>query len=625
MSVRRIPQSHEWTGPYTGNYLGDLWKTYNVDLDRNEGFISLSQRMERIEDSSEFTGNGLDIYRFLRCDADCTDRYWALGQGTLFKTDSASTPRPTDDWDTETLDSAPTTLFLRDFSVHSRDSRADSGRHKLIVTLDTDISVLNDTGNNTWTGGWWTSKHSQPPLDSSVGYHPIEYFPFRKISIIGDGNKIHTISRPSDTQNDTVTNSRLILPPQYTATKIFTTTSRAWICCLNKEQNGQGVVVEWDGFSQTYNGIHNIYAQSALSGVNHNETPIIVNSNGSILEFNGSGFQKMIRNGMVVEFPVVKEPGSILRDASDTNEPYSIVPHGMVVGEDGFIYMNVARASNANASKNVSVRQVSGIWSLNPNTGRLYSKYTLGLYANSSSSDYGSQDINATGALFWVSSDILARNLLASSQYNTGSVTYDLCGIYLNEVIRNTAPQRGYFITQYLHANNVSEFWDSIWIRCSKFFSSGDKIIIKARGTRSLTESDGEPLQPVITWTSTTTFTLTLSSLDDALVVGDEVEVIGGINSGYLAHITTISGSHGALQTITIDETTAVSSGTANARFERWKKLGEITSLDKDYKKINIGIDSSFIQFKIELRGVPHEVEIKDLVITSKPSTNLEN
>lgn len=618
MATRHIPsqETRRWTGINPGQYYGSLWKTRNIDLDRNEGTIGLSQRMERIEDSSEIADLGGTFVRaFVRSDADCTNRYWALNQNALFKTDSdGPTNSPSEDWDSESLDSAPTSQ-LRDFTVHAKDSRADSGRDKLIVTTDSDVWVLNDTGNNTWTGNWWVTKQSQPALNVNAVYHPVEYFPNRKISMIGDGNLVHTISRASDTQNDTVSYARLKLPPKYHVAHIFTTAERAWMLCNNVNVDGNGAIVEWDGFSQTYNGIYDLQNQGVVSGVGFREIPIVLNVRGQFLEFVGNGFAQMQRAGQLVQLPSAEGVGSAILNSN---------PRGMVVGEDGLIYINVEDPSFSLSSH----KEGAGIWCLNPLTGRLYNKYSLGQYGDSL--DYGHENIGTAGGLLWVPSveeltgnTGIARNLLAGGTITAPGTQG---GIWLQEEITRQSYQRGYFITQYIPADEILEFWDTAWVVFKRFFSmSGDSIVVKAKGTRSLTTQGGSSLSATITWTSTTTFTVTIASANDALQVGDEVEVTNGVNAGVLAHITTISGAHGAVQTITIDETVTTGSSTSVAIFDRWKKIGTITATDRYHQKLNVGIDSSYIQFKVEMRGIPRELEIQELVVTSKPSLILQN
>jgi len=598
-----------WTGPYLGKYYGVLWKTFNIDLDKNEGEITLSRRMQRIQDTGEVPGNAV-YSAFIRTDADCTDRYWGLrlNEG-LAKTDSSSTPTPADSWDTDGLASSPITP--RDFTIHGNDSRNDSGRNKLFVTLDSgDIAVLNDTGNNAWTAAWWITKHSQAALDTTVLFRPIQYFPFRKITIVGSGNLIHTIHRPSDTQNDTLSRARLTLPKELNTQHIFNTGNRSWILTHNKI-GGDGKIVEWDGFTESYNDIHSAHGMAALSGVDWNGIPIVLNDRGKFLEFTGNGFTPIKRNGQEIAFPLPE--GASLVSGKDTSMVVSVAPRGMSIGEDNNIYINVMHATVS------SDRFSAGIWCLDPATGRLYNKYALGRWGDSV--DYGHQRIDTPGALYWVPSTVSSRNILAGGIINTTDTTGDQTGIWLQEAETSTTSTRGYFITQYIPADNIRDTWDTLWLKFQRFITTGSQFIVKARGTRPLLLANRRPLQATITWTSTTTFTLTLATADDSLVVGDEVEVLNGVNAGMIAHITVISGAHAALQTITIDETVTTGSSTSVANFERWKKLGTLNNNQKYEDSLSVGIKGSFVQLKVIMIGLSSEMALSEMIINSEPDT----
>ena len=607
MSSLTIPpkELRRWTGPYLGDYYGVLWKTSNIDLDRRDGKIMLSRRMERIEDTvaPDFTGNSA-YTAFTRTDADCTDRYWGLrlNEG-LAKTDSASAPLPSDSWDTDALTNTPITP--RDFTVHNNDSLGDTGRNKLFVTLDSgDIAVLNDTGDNAWTASWWITKQSQTAMDTTVLFRPISYFPFRKIILVGSGNKIHTISRPSDNVNDTFTNARLAVPKVLNANHIFFTSNRSWILTHNKF-GGDGKIVEWDGFSETYNNIYSAKGVSALSGVDYNGTPIVLNDKGAFLEFNGSGFQTMIRNGQQIAFPMAE--GSSLISGKDTSMVVSVAPRGMTVGEDGLVYINVKEGTVDGE------RFAAGIWSLNPLTGRLYNKSALGRWGDSV--DYGQKQLATAGGIYWVPSSVSSRNLLAGGTINIAASGSAQTGIWLQEAETSTTPTLGYFITQFVPANEIQDQYDSIWVIFKRFMTTGSQILLKARGTRSLYLANRRPLSATITWTSTKIFTLTLAAGDDSLAVGDEVEILNGVNAGWTAHITVISGAHAAVQTITIDETVTTGSSTSIARFERWKKLGVISNTNKYEDNLNVGLLSSFLQVKGEIRGLASEQELSSMLL----------
>lgn len=626
MNIRHIPSKSNprWTGPYAGELQGILRKTFNVDLDKNDGAIQLSQRLARIEDSGEFTGIDAPITAFLRTNADSTDRYWALSfKDGLLKTDS-STPEnaasPALDWDTDGLDSSPAVPL--DFTVHLNDSRNDSGKNKMFVTTDTGgIAVLNDCGQSNWNKNFGAIV-----LDTTVPFHPIEYFPLVKKTIVGNGNRLNTISRLTDTQNDTVIETnRIVFPNNLVARHIFMTTNRSWTLAYNKF--GGGMAIEWDGSLQTYNDIHNLYG-APIGGVNYQETPIILNSNGVFLEFTGRGFSPMIRNGQRVALPINEDRGNGLMSiaTADTNLIFAAGPRCMTVGEDGLIYINLGAAVGATQYLD---RYTAGIWCLNPVSGRLYNKYSIGRWGDSL--DYGHQlrpnSGLGGGGIYWVPSNVTPRGILAGgiiSTSNGGSFENQM-GIWLLDGPDGTTFTRGHFVTQHMQADDVREFFDILWVKFRKFVSSSARIIIKAKGTNSLIEGASRlPLSKTITWTSTTTFTVTLAAADDQLAVGDEVEMQSGANAGFLAHITAISGAHAAMQTITIDETvTTAGSEVSRARFDRWKKIGVVSSTTTYEQMMNIGIDSGFIQFKVELRGADREVEVNKLIVTSKPSITL--
>ena len=118
MPTIHIPprETRRWTGPYSGKYYGVLWKTFGIDLDRDEGQVMLSRRMEHVNDTDDIPGTAV-YSAFIRTNADCEDRYWAirLREG-LAKTDSGSSPTPADSWDTDAISSSPVTPV--DFTIH---------------------------------------------------------------------------------------------------------------------------------------------------------------------------------------------------------------------------------------------------------------------------------------------------------------------------------------------------------------------------------------------------------------------------------------------------------------------------------------------------------------------------
>ena len=613
--IKHIPsqQSRRWTGNYLGNFAGNLWKSFNVDLDKSEGKIGLSRRLsDTVADTTQTNDSSLGVVSaFLRTNADATDRWWGLVQDTsdCARVFHSNTADPASAWVQDALDSTP--LNCNDFTIHA----GAQARDQLFVTTDTDIAVLNDAGSNVWNGAWWITTKSQSSLDSNF-VHPIESWRTRQLTLVGDGNNIHTINDSED-----ISANRLVLPFYLQADHIFFTTDRAWILCSHKFGQ-QGAIVEWDGVALSPNEIHSGYGVKMMTGVNWREQPIIVNNKGVILEYTGQGFSPMRRGGQQIAFPMAEEyENSFRTDPSDAaaRSP-SLIPRGTNVAEDGLIYFNVAEP------RLDSPRQNAGIWCLNPETGRLYNKYSLGQYGDSD--DFGQQSVQTPGALYMIPSDTSSNNrgLLAGGKIIKRQASTLENHIWMLESPGSTTATRGFFITQFIPADGVRDFWEALWVRFRRFVTSGNSIIVKAKGVRSLQDSSGEPLQVTITWASGTTFTFTSISGDDEILAGDEVDVFNGDNAGILVHILSISGAHGGAQTVTLDEAIP-NSGSTNislARIDRWKRVGTISSTTKYEDKVNVGVAGSFIQFKVEMRGPYKEMEIESLIATSEPHTNIE-
>ncbi len=603
MSVE-IPQKEirRWSGPYLGNYYGSLWRTFNIDLENSPGHITLARNFVNVADTTDGNlANLAVIDNFTRTNADGLDRFWALNRGgRLAKTDSNNPVLLSQaTWDEDTLAGTPTDA--KDMTVHENDSDSAAGNNILLVTRDSDISSLNDTGGDSWHTSFWVTIHghaSDSALRTGVP-HPIEYFPLARITLIGDANFVHTVDK-----NKVSTARRLILPSYLQLEGIFFTPLRSWLLCSGKF-GMNGAIVEWDGSSSTYNKIHDAQSFYALSGVNYNGVPIVINSRGLILEYDGNGFSPMIRNGQKICFPFYEETGNAF---SISTSQIPIAPRGMAVTDDGLILINVNEPSSA------SQRQLGGVWCLDPIQGRLYLKHSF----NTATGDFGQQYIDAPGAL----KSISAGASPSSDAYllGGGRMFSDYSGTTMKAIWSinrgySSTVRRGSFITQYVPSDNISDMWDTVWIQLSAFRSASDIVIIKARGVNPLLDASRRALQKTIAWTAATTFTVTLAAGDDALAVGDEIEVVAGKNAGVLAHITVISGAFGAMQTITIDESVTTASGNSLCRFDRWKKLGIINSTTKYSVPQNIGITSSFIQLKVELRGPATDFDVKSLII----------
>jgi hypothetical protein len=129
-------------------------------------------------------------------------------------------------------------------------------------------------------------------------------------------------------------------------------------------------------------------------------------------------------------------------------------------------------------------------------------------------------------------------------------------------------------------------------------FSLTDKIVVKYR------TKNYEKQNVSVTWSDIDTLTTT----DDIsnFVVGDEIQIVQGAGSGASLHIKTISESLGTY-TIKLDDSlpSGVIGQTAIAQFDKWEKLGTITSADSEqWKQFSVQKNavSPFIKLKVAMR-----------------------
>lgn len=182
---------------------------------------------------------------------------------------------------------------------------------------------------------------------------------------------------------------------------------------------------------------------------------------------------------------------------------------------------------------------------------------------------------------------------------------------------------RGYMITPKIYSKDVTNNYDLLTLKFLPFTSDLDKIIIKTRTVddmRNIIDLSGTNWS--ITWTSTTTFTVTAPFDEWALaVVGDEVEILTGAGGGLLAHITAISEA-GGTYTVTLDESYPdyVTGDIGKAVFRNWKKFKTIvfgdSNANQKFLSAHLGLKGPFLQLKIELRGVNQkivELEVDDV------------
>lgn len=238
--------------------------------------------------------------------------------------------------------------------------------------------------------------------------------------------------------------------------------------------------------------------------------------------------------------------------------------------------------------------------------------------------DYGWSKANNRGAVEVVSG--LAPNQLFAERLvftaDLGAKTNMSTKKTVFNVVNPQLHNRGYFILPKLNSSNNEDNYNLFSIKY-KPLKEEDSILIKSRTRNRLNlpfNSISNTTANVGTWVDTNTFTTTLDMTD--AIVGDEIEIIAGVGSGFLSHIESLSNNAG---TWTINMTDsfmfAVANDTMYFSVDNWTLIKTITSINStgvDYDEFNIDDYSKFIQFKIELRGT--DVTIEELQVKNSKS-----
>jgi hypothetical protein len=185
----------------------------------------------------------------------------------------------------------------------------------------------------------------------------------------------------------------------------------------------------------------------------------------------------------------------------------------------------------------------------------------------------------------------------------------------------------GYIVSPKMFAENPQDQFVSATLRF-KPLDYGDKITIKYRTEDRLhfpvMPNSSNRSDNYITWTNATTLTTVAAPNDNyydlsTVIAGDEVEIIGGGGSGFMAHVVNISKS-GFQYTITLDTPNPfyVAGDTSNMKIDNWKTLEVISGATFSGTQKTIAVDTSggWVQFKIVLEGVG--VVLYDTFITNK-------
>jgi hypothetical protein len=179
---------------------------------------------------------------------------------------------------------------------------------------------------------------------------------------------------------------------------------------------------------------------------------------------------------------------------------------------------------------------------------------------------------------------------------------------------------RGWFITPKIFSSEVIDSAQKLFVKFRPL-KTGDKIIFKYRNK----EIEGLPVSSsildVATWTGLRDFYTTqdLSEAKTYLDAGGklECELTAGAGGGQMVQIVSISTDDNLTYSVEVAEDIlgVVAGNKSSYIINNWEVKKVITSTDKCPVSIPLGGSASWMQFKIELRGV--DVAIEELQIVS--------
>lgn len=356
-------------------------------------------------------------------------------------------------------------------------------------------------------------------------------------------------------------------------------------------------VFEWDGVTANkWNRAYKPFAQGALAGYVSQDVPYVMNSNGELLQFTGSGFK-------VVGTLPVRRNKLYKATAISTNDRF-IHPNGLCA-IDGYISAFINNRDNNTDTVEYQENIHSGIWEYDDTS--FYHKYSLSYRTRpdtgGSITDYGQIAISRAGGLaetpdIFGTSEVLKGNFLMGATYFTDATT-TAHGIWTDSYY-DEVEKAGFFTMQQIRASNILEMFNCVNTLYTPL--SGFKFVVKYRTERT------NHVDFSITWTSTDTFTTTQTGL----AKGDEITIIQGKGSGRIAHISAISGT--TTFTVTLDEQITNVSGTAKARQQNWVKIGVIDSTGSKYQESTISSPDTMLELKVAMLGTG-DVTVDEMIL----------
>lgn len=584
---------------------GNIYATKNCDFDSNKGKIQLGKRLllnTGTADVAEITSYPVG-FRFFNNGSD-SSFYTIAGAsnvGYVFKSLAIDA-----NFSKVTTSGAPADI---DYLY----SDIETAFGELYVTSAVSQKAYYLNASNAWASVNSVGGTGMPMMLCRYGGR---MYCSKNGTQIQSWDSSHTLVSPSATTSNTTEYAVNLPDLSQNITWMRPATRGIFIGTLSRSGD-KGYVYFWDGRSTQITSSYRMKSGGALAAVIDNDVPLIMDTNGALLDWNGGTFS--------VKDSIFRKSNKPLFNPYSASNQRFIHPNGMsIINGKPHMLLDLTNYDVTGHGGTQEDCNPSGIWVYDEETKSLKHKHSFGLTKSSDTiTDYGQFRIRGAGAL----SEILTAQspITTNGTFLAGATLYpdattissiSTGGIFYEDS-NDTLKKAGYFITPKVYAGadklSITDAWGKAYLFHDKFLNASDKSIVKYRTV------EDTPTEGTITWTSTTTFTSTLDL--SSYAVGDEVEPLQGLGSGLCSHITNISYS-APTYTVTVDETYTGATGTSRARFSKWIKAGTIQDLN-DFDEVPVTSVSSWIQFKVFAIWTGKN-QISKLAITNQVSQKME-
>lgn len=552
---------------------GNLWSTFNVDLQSNVGVLRISPRL-RINSSTTTDADLGCPVAFKYFDT----RIWALCDTHIFW----NTGEPDDTPFTDDASTGFQTTYTADYSD------METFNNSLCATTQTGLYSKGKAGDGT---GSWTARDT---LTSGTS-HMMTYFKrFNRLYYLNAGNAVLSIDSNWSTADPSFDYALDLSAPNNSniPTCIQANNDFVWIgMSMNGLRGAPGKIYQWDGISQQINveyELNNASAVMAIAIDPEHDNPFVMDSNGVLSAWNGGGFTEVGRLPIPLNVRLPYNTG-------DSSNARFIHPNGMYFTRNGTVRCNINnRANTGDVIENLA----SGLWEWSKENGFVHIEpFTYNVSTSGSIRDWGQNRVVRVGAVS--SMNIASTNavdgtiLVGATIYTDATATTS--AIFIDNSL-DTIQKKGYVVTDWFESKDVASSWGRFWVSYRRFIGGAeDNITVKYRSTEEA------PVDGTITWVDSRTFTVANS----AVVVsnywtantGGEVEILRGDGGGACAHITNAVLATGTW-TVTLDEAInpAATTNTATGRFQKWVKL---------FSALPLTSPTNYAQFSIDTISTP--------------------